>query len=90
MAVLLVLDDLWLAAHAKPLNFVHGAALRSAVVVTTRMRNLLEGAHEVRAARALAAARACARPFAQSAAFFYGRTCAREGQERTAPLAHAA
>ena len=27
--------------------FVHGSALRSAVVVTTRMRNLLDGAAEV-------------------------------------------
>lgn len=48
VAVLLVLDDVWSPAHAKVLNFVHGSALRSAVVVTTRMRNLLGGASEVR------------------------------------------
>ena len=44
--VLLVLDDVWLASHATPLNFVQGAC-RSAVVITTRMRSLLDGASEV-------------------------------------------
>ena len=46
-SVLLVLDDVWVAAHATPLNFIHGSALRSAVVITTRVRSLLDGAVEV-------------------------------------------
>ena len=46
-SVLLVLDDVWVASHATPLNFVDGSAMRSAVVVTTRMRSLLDGASEV-------------------------------------------
>ena len=46
-SVLLVLDDVWVASHATPLNFIHGSALRSAVVVTTRVRSLLDGAIEV-------------------------------------------
>ena len=41
-----LLDDVWLASHATPLNFVQGAC-RSAVVITTRMRSLLDGASEV-------------------------------------------
>ena len=46
--VLLVLDDVWQAAHTTPLNFVDSSAgSGSAVVVTTRMRNLLDGASEV-------------------------------------------
>ena len=47
VAVLLVLDDVWLAAHVTPLNFVDGSNGRSAVVVTTRVRSLLDGAAEV-------------------------------------------
>ena len=44
-SVLLLLDDVWVAAHTTPLNFVEGGAtLRSAVVVTTRIRSLLDGA----------------------------------------------
>ena len=46
-SVLLVLDDVWAASHATPLNFVHGSALRSAVVVTTRIKSLIDGASEV-------------------------------------------
>ena len=42
-----MLDDVWIAAHATPLNFIHGSALRSAVVITTRVRSLLDGAVEV-------------------------------------------
>ena len=40
-------DDVWVSSHATPLNFVDCAAKRSAVVVTTRMRSLLDGAAEV-------------------------------------------
>lgn len=47
LSILLVLDDVWAAAHATPLNFIDGAGGRSSVVVTTRMRSLLEGATEV-------------------------------------------
>ena len=55
VSVLLVLDDVWQAAHTTPINFVIGsgdggasaAGNRSAVVVTTRMRSLIEGAAEV-------------------------------------------
>ena len=47
MPVLLVLDDLWSAAHATPLNFLDGSTQRSALVVTTRVRSLLGGAREV-------------------------------------------
>ena len=47
VAVLLVLDDVWVASHATPLTFVDSLARRSAVVVTTRMRSLLNGAAEV-------------------------------------------
>ena len=47
MAVLLILDDIWTASHATPLNFVDGSDKRSAVVVTTRIRSLLDGAAEV-------------------------------------------
>ena len=47
MSVLLVLDDVWVASQATPLNFVNGSASRSAVVVTTRIRSLLDGAAEV-------------------------------------------
>ena len=47
LSVLLVLDDIWVAAHATPLNFIDPEATHSAVVVTTRMRSLLKGATEV-------------------------------------------
>jgi len=47
LSVLLVLDDVWEAGHATPLNFVDPAAASSAVVVTTRIRSLLHGATEV-------------------------------------------
>ena len=47
MSVLLVLDDVWVASHATPLNFIDGSASRSAVIVTTRIRSLLDGAAEV-------------------------------------------
>ena len=43
-AVLLVLDDVWVASHVVPLNFIVGATYRSAVVVTTRLRGPLGGA----------------------------------------------
>ena len=49
-AVLLVLDDVWTAAAASPLNFVDGSgssARQSVVVVTTRVRSLFDGAAEV-------------------------------------------
>ena len=49
-AVLLVLDDVWAAAAASPLNFVDGSgssARQSVVVVTTRVRSLFDGAAEV-------------------------------------------
>lgn len=45
--VLLVLDDVWEESHADPLNFVDKLAEHSAVVVTTRMRSLLDGAAEI-------------------------------------------
>ena len=38
---------MWVASHATPLKFIDGSAQRSAVVVTTRMRALLDGADEV-------------------------------------------
>ena len=41
VSVLLVLDDVWDASHATLLNFVDQSARDSAVVVTTRMRSLL-------------------------------------------------
>ena len=48
LAVLLVLDDVWSASQTLPLNFVDAAdKARSAVVVTTRLRSLLDGAHEI-------------------------------------------
>ena len=47
LSVLLVLDDVWEAGHATPLNFVDPAAASSAVVVTTRIRSLLHSATEV-------------------------------------------
>lgn len=54
VSVLLVLDDVWSADHAQRLNLVHGstggvceAGGGSALVVTTRMRGLLDGAAEV-------------------------------------------
>eukprot|EP00966_Prymnesium_polylepis_P053607 1239383-Prymnesium_polylepis.1 len=47
LSVLLILDDLWDAKHARPLNFVDPLAIHSAVVVTTRIRSLLSGAAEV-------------------------------------------
>ena len=45
--VLLVLDDIWAASHATPLNFVDDSAHHSTVVVTTRIRSLIDGAPEV-------------------------------------------
>ena len=48
VSVLLVLDDVWDASQATPLNFVDGSATRSAVVITTRIRSLLDGAAEVK------------------------------------------
>ena len=48
LAVLVVLDDVWSASQTLPLNFVDAAdKARSAVVVTTRLRSLLDGAHEI-------------------------------------------
>ena len=47
VSVLLVLDDVWVTAHATPLNFVDLAASRSAVVITTRIHDSIEGAIEV-------------------------------------------
>jgi len=44
--VLLVLDDVWSAEHAPPLSFVDTDA-GSAIVVTTRMRDLMPGAAEI-------------------------------------------
>ena len=44
--VLLVLDDVWLASHATPLNFVRAPAARPSSI-TTRMRSLVDGASEV-------------------------------------------
>ena len=46
-SVLLVLDDVWVASHATPLNFVHQASMRSRVVVTTRIRSLIAGASDI-------------------------------------------
>jgi hypothetical protein len=50
LSVLLVLDDIWVAEHAVPLNFVHPSAPTSAVVVTTRIKSLLNNAAEVQCA----------------------------------------
>ena len=36
-----------MASHATPLKFIDGSNHRSAVVITTRMRSLLDGASEV-------------------------------------------
>ena len=47
VSVLLILDDVWIASHATPLNFVDRSARHSAVFVTTRIRSLLDGAAEV-------------------------------------------
>ena len=46
-SVLLVLDDIWLASHATPLNFVDQASTRSRVVITTRIRSLIAGASDI-------------------------------------------
>ena len=45
--VLLVLDDVWVAKHAQPLNFIDDSSTRSAVIITTRIRSLLDGVAEV-------------------------------------------
>ena len=42
-----VASDVWIASHATPLTFVNDSDAHSAVIVTTRMRSLLEGAAEV-------------------------------------------
>ena len=47
LSMLLILDDVWVAKHATPLNFVDRSAQGSAVLVTTRIRALLNGASEV-------------------------------------------
>ena len=47
VSVLLVLDDVWVASHATPLNFIDESASCSAVIVTTRIRSLLDGVAEV-------------------------------------------
>ena len=47
LSVLLVLDDVWVASHATPLNFIDDSAAHSALVVTTRIRSLLDGVAEV-------------------------------------------
>ena len=47
LAVLLVLDDVWDRAHALHLNFVDATASSSAVLVTSRIRGLLDGAAQV-------------------------------------------
>ena len=46
-AVLLVLDDVWTASQVTQLNFVDSTARSSAVIITTRLRNLIDGADEV-------------------------------------------
>merc|ERR1712185_5337 len=47
LAVLLVLDDVWDRAHALHLNFVQPNSSSSAVLVTSRIRGLLDGAAQV-------------------------------------------
>ena len=47
LSVLLVLDDVWVASHADPLNFVEPLSVQSAVIITTRIRSLINGAAEI-------------------------------------------
>ena len=47
LKTLLILDDVWVTSHATALNFVDDSDARSAVVVTTRIRSLIDGVAEV-------------------------------------------
>ena len=48
MSVLLVLDDVWNAAHTTLLNFIVDSTSRSDVVITTRICSLLDGSQLAR------------------------------------------